>query len=144
MLDNTLRDTPQRSKRDPKSLDAFTRAYIECALWSSTIETEDGDSEPMDDSHDITDLAPACLESMVSDCIDFQAANAELLAEFKISIERAGHDFWLTRNHHGAGFWGEWSDGGRQAELGRLLTDAAHAYGSSDLYVGDDGMLYCA
>jgi|TARA_R110000744_G_scaffold366338_1_gene475354 hypothetical protein len=28
-----------------------------------------------------------------------------------IECERIGHDFWLTRNGHGAGFWdGDWND----------------------------------
>ena len=52
---------------------------------------------------------------------------------------RQDHDFWLTRNKHGAGFWdGDWAP-----EVGKRLTDAAHAYGSCDLYVGDDGMVHC-
>lgn len=53
--------------------------------------------------------------------------------------ELAGHDFWLTRNGHGAGFWD-------RSELDKptqgRLTKAAHAFGNSDLYVGDDGRIY--
>lgn len=30
------------------------------------------------------------------------------------------------------------------AKLGRALTDAAHAWGSCDLYVGDDGKVYAS
>lgn len=52
--------------------------------------------------------------------------------------ERAGHDFWLTRNHHGAGFWdGDWPEA-----AGETLTNAAHSYGETDLYKGDDKLLY--
>jgi hypothetical protein len=50
-----------------------------------------------------------------------------------------GHDFWLTRNRHGAGFW----DRGL-GDLGDKLTAAAHTYGESNLYVGDDGQVYVA
>jgi NAD/NADP transhydrogenase alpha subunit len=73
---------------------------------------------------------------MTEDCQQFQADNAELLAQVG-TIKQHGHDFWLTRNGHGAGFW----DRG-YGEIGRKLTDAAHAWGSSDIYIGDDGKLY--
>lgn len=123
-------------------LDRFTTAYIECALWSST--DEDGDS--LDGQYDITDLSPEAIASIVEDCKDFQEAQANLLAQAsELSShnpewsyeEQAGHDFWLTRNRHGAGFW----DRGL-GEVGRKLTEATHVYGSSDLYVGDDGKIH--
>ncbi len=40
----------------------------------------------------------------------------------------AGHDFWLTRSGHGAGFW----DRGLTGGLGERLTEASKAYGSPD------------
>lgn len=125
-------------------LDAFTLAYIVAALWSST----DDDDVPMDEKYDIEDIAPETLRTMAEECKDFQSSNASLLEE-AYSIphygsrgeysgpDRAGHDFWLTRNHHGAGFW----DRGL-GDVGRKLTDAAHVYGSVDLCVGDDGKIY--
>lgn len=46
--------------------------------------------------------------------------------------------FWLTRCGHGCGFWdGDWSE-----PAATILTDAAHAFGNVDLYVGDDGKIY--
>ena len=122
-------------------LDAFTRAYIECALWF--LSTDDNDT-PMDDNYDVRDMAsPESLRIMVEDCKAFQTDNAELLEQaFTVyntddKAAYAGHDFWLTRNHHGAGFW----DRGL-GEVGRKLTDKAHEYGSCDLVVGDDGKVY--
>jgi hypothetical protein len=50
---------------------------------------------------------------------------------------RMGVDFWFTRNGHGSGFW----DGGYPT-YGDALTAHATAYGSSDLYLGDDGQLH--
>ena len=49
----------------------------------------------------------------------------------------AGHDFWLTRCGHGAGFW----DRG-VGETGERLTKAAEKFGNVDLCVGDDGKIY--
>lgn len=116
-------------------LDRFTQAYVECALWAST----DENGEPLDGLYSFDDLAEQALAQMVEDCRDFQDAQAELLerwAEEGFTYGQAGHDFWLTRNRHGTGFWD------RGAECGRALTDAAHPYGDADLYVGDDGYLY--
>ena len=51
--------------------------------------------------------------------------------------EQAGHDFWLTRNRHGAGFWnGDWFN------VSGSLTQLAQTFGEADLYVGDDGRIY--
>lgn len=116
-------------------MDKFTQAYIECALWSST----DDSGTPLDKDHTPSDIAESTLATMVKDCASFQAANADLLSQVSDSIpaDYAGHDFWLTRNRHGAGFW----DRGL-GEIGRKLTEASHTYGSFDLYVGDDGQIH--
>jgi hypothetical protein len=124
-----------------KKLDTFTEAYIVCALWSSTDNADESGGSPLDDKYTMADIDPTTLAIMISDCEDFQTANAELLAqaaeEHGYTLEQAGHDFWLTRNRHGAGFW----DRGL-GEIGKRLTDMAHPYGEVDLYVGDDDKIY--
>jgi hypothetical protein len=109
----------------------FLNAYITAALWSSmdNINPETG-GDPLDRNYDETDIYSGTLSQMAADCRDFQRANAELLAQAG-DDEQNGHDFWLTRNHHGVGFW----DRGYPEEIGRALTDAAHDYGSACLYV---------
>ncbi len=135
-------------------LDTFTTAYIEAALWSTSAElgrcaackndavqaqgdhcaTCGGDVRGTDRSlqdmdFGFGDIAPETLAVMVADCAKFQAEND--LSE--CGDGQAGHDFWLTRNGHGAGFWdGDWP------ETGDALTEAAKAYGEVCLYVGDD------
>lgn len=108
-------------------LDIFTRAYIACALWSTLT---------LEDNYSAGDLAPEALASIVADCARFQTENAEALAAH--DPERAGRDFWLTRNGHGGGFWdGDWPEPEASA-----LTAASKAFGTCDLYVGDDGRIY--
>ena len=52
--------------------------------------------------------------------------------------EHAGHDFWLTRNGHGCGFWdGDWTE-----PAATKLTESAENFGDYDLYIGDDGKIY--
>lgn len=119
-------------------LDEFTKAYIECALWSST----DDEGEPLDLDHGFEDIDRACLKQMVEDCKAFQETNKEWISPDHCKlvdyIAQAGHDFWLTRNGHGAGFWdGDWSK-----DADKALTACSRAYGSVDLYVGDNGKIY--
>lgn len=116
--------------------ESFVVGYITCALWSSN----DDDENPLDDNYDAGDLSADAEATMRADCAAFMAQNrADLdayaeLREYSPSDgdvwEHAGHDFWLTRNGHGAGFW----DRGLGA-LGDRLTEAAHAFGTCDLMV---------
>lgn len=124
------------------SLDTFTRAYIECALWSSHDTTDENiGPEPLDANHDESDLAPETLAKMMADCEAFQSTNAEALSESPGSSDQAGHDFWLTRCGHGTGFWDRddnvWPQPHRDA-----LDASARAFGNVDLYIGDDGQIY--
>lgn len=114
-------------------MDAFTRAYIVAALWSS----EDDEGDALDSRYDETDLAPETLAEMVDDCAKFQAGNATTL-DLAGDDTQNGHDFWLTRNGHGAGFWCR----GYPDTIGTALTNTSDKFGSVDLYVGDNGLIY--
>jgi len=116
-------------------IDEIVDGYVTCALWSSL----DDDGSPLDDWADVDDITPMSLAAMRADVIGFLRANQEDADAYRVfrDWECFGHDFWLTRNHHGAGFW----DRGL-GDLGQRLTDAAHVYGSVDLYIGDDGKVY--
>lgn len=112
----------------------FFDAYVDCALWSSDPGNENGEMVGSFESqgYDVSDVDEATLAKWREDCEAFWDNNPACA----IDPECAGHDFWLTRNRHGAGFWdGDW-------EEGRSLTDAAHVYGSVDLYLGDDDKIY--
>ena len=123
-------------------MDNFFDAYVTAALWSST---DDAD-EPLDSNYTAADLAPETAAKMLADCEKFLAENGELLTDENCErwpgectvLELAGHDFWLTRNGHGAGFWdGDWAE-----PAAAILTTAAHAFGEFDLYIGDDGKIW--
>jgi hypothetical protein len=128
------------------NIEEFLRAYAECALWSSSGPDEGPHAcEHLDELFAIDDLAPECLARMRADCEAFIAAQSADLAlyEAKMTCEqwtgaqRAGHDFWLTRNGHGVGFW----DRGLE-DLGDRLSDATRAFGECYLYPGEDGKVY--
>lgn len=117
------------------SLDAFTRGYIECALWSSNDESNEQGGDPLDRNYDASDLALTALRGMIRDCAAFCKANdvdlSNAIGVPGYTSAHAGHDFWLTRNHHGAGFW----DGDLPQDLGDRLTKGAQAYREINLYV---------
>lgn len=109
-------------------------SYLATALWSSTGD----DDEPLDKRYGIESFAPEAIEQATRDCAAFESQVRAYLDASGQSDARAGHDFWLTRNRHGAGFWdGDWPD-----DVADDLTDIAHAFGETDAYIGDDGLVY--
>lgn len=125
------------------ALSPMVRGYLTAALWSST----DEDGEPLDASYDLTDFAPETVERATTDCIDFSAANTADVAAYcrhrtydpsqGTVDDYLGHDLWLTRNGHGAGFWAR-----GLGALGDRLTAAADAMGVCVCYVFADGRIY--
>lgn len=102
----------------------FLNAYIEAALWSSA----DDNGTALDENYGSSDIAPETLSKMKEDCEDFLLDNIDII---KPDFAEAGHDFWLTRNRHGCGFWdGDWGK-----EIGERLTKASHEFGEFNLYV---------
>lgn len=127
---------PQFKENDTPEFREFVHAYLVAALWSST----DDEGEPLDARFTSDDIHPDSLAHMIEECRDFwkHATIPDYgMGDEYSDAERAGHDFWLTRNHHGAGFW----DRGF-GKAGDRLTEAAHTFGECYLYVGDDGMVH--
>lgn len=106
--------------------------FVECAFWSST----DRDDEPMDANYGADDLTPDAVAIIEADVLTF-ARRAWYAAEAAgWEAGQFGHDYWLTRNGHGAGFWcREWDT----SNVGRRLSDLATSMGTMDLYVDPDG-----
>jgi hypothetical protein len=130
----------------PPGPDAFTRAYIEAALWSTNDESDEGGGEPLDKNYGPEDIAPETMLAMKHDCADFQHRFGSLIEDDESKAidkwgrwELAGHDFWLSRNGHGAGF-----GDGNFPKHDDELHDAAESYGDFELYVGDDGVIYAS
>jgi len=104
--------------------------YLIAALWADM---------PDDDPYGtLADIAPRSVIDAKADILRFcTLASAELEA-YPDSEEQLGHDIWLTRQGHGAGFW----DRGYDKELGDALSAHAGAIGSRYVYRGDDGRIY--
>ena len=110
------------------NLDVFFNAYVEAALWSSTDESDESGGEPLDKNYGPEDITKDALKKMRRDADSFAKAHAALIVGEE---GQAGHDFWLTRNGHGAGFWdGDWPE-----PAATILTDASKKYGEQYLEV---------
>jgi hypothetical protein len=118
-----------------RTLDRFEQSYIEAAMW--TLTGNEGESLDYLGLHDI---ARATLAAARADCAAFREAAGTLLDD--ADDTQAGHDFWLTRNWHGAGFWDRSPDTYPNDPEGEKLTEIAHTFGEADWYLGDDGEVY--
>ncbi len=116
------------------ALDEFTAGFIEAMFFTDTGSAgDDGLGHVTFD-----DLAPETLDRIKAECAAFMSDHADAVPSDRET--EAGRDFWYTRCGHGAGFWdGDWPEPAATA-----LTAAAEAFGSLDLYRGDDGKLYLA
>jgi hypothetical protein len=118
--------------------DDFTQGYLEALLFFE-------EPEELDQSWFIEDIEAQSLQQIIEDCRKFQKDNSELLIEYYEKIitinstpeEYAGHDFYLTRQHHGAGFW----DRGL-GYLGKELAKASQVFKELCVEQGDNGKIY--
>ena len=133
----------KNSSSKTASLDTFFNAYVEAALWSTSDNSDDRGGEPLDKNYGPSDIDAETLGKMKNDCRLFMQEQAMLLAF--LDDEQAGHDFWLSRNGHGVGFFDleprQMGEGAPEG-LPDALQKAAKKYGEFDLYVGDDGKIH--
>jgi len=99
----------------------FLQAYFECMIWA------DG---PEGNTFGFDDLCPDFGREQTIQALNFYLENKCFLTPK--TIEQAGHDLWLTRCGHGAGFWDRgdlyvMSENG--VNYADLLTERAEAYG---------------
>ena len=103
-------------------------SYLSAALWTSE-EQEDFDGLNDDDFSEETE------KKAFEDVEWFVKVAGKYLNN--ISDDMIGHDLWLTRNGHGAGFW----DRGYDEETYKHLVDICDFMGYADIYVSDDGKI---
>ncbi len=141
--------TEWQTKQLASYVERVVTGYIGTLLWSESCNGtapesvcdhndrgEDCDRSLEYLNYGENDLAGEAYDSIRADVADFVTSNYDDLYGI-IDAGQAGHDFLLTRNHHGAGFW----DRGLGA-LGDRLTANAHPYGETNAYVGDDELVY--
>ena len=107
---------------------ALFGGMLETIIWSTPSLRFEEDQDMMDDHVSVHDFDGAAIESLESELegfCDMVAADIQDMEPCQL-----GHDFALTRDGHGAGFW----DRG-YGERGERLTDAAKSFGSVEAYI---------
>jgi hypothetical protein len=94
----------------------FINSYIEAIYFTDT-----GD---IDQPHCGASLDEGFERESIIDCLAFYSRIELYLSPDNIS--QAGHDFWLTRNRHGVGFWDR---GDLYGKFAQKFTDLAHSFG---------------
>jgi hypothetical protein len=116
----------------------FLASYIETAFWSSNDESDERGGEPLDANYGREDLHPDSEQRIAENAATLEATTCRRESGTSKSIQ-TGHDFWLTRNGHGCGFW----DGDYSEPHGTKLTKGSKSFRECYLIVGDDGKVYC-
>ena len=117
---------------------SFFKGYITALLWSSVREPDENGTPDINDDHDADDMHPDTLKHQLNDCLEFIAATESLLAERSefTGWDSMGHDFALTRNGHGTGFWD------RGLVHDDKLTEHCKPFGEMFVYLGDDEKIH--
>jgi len=117
-------------------IDDNVRQYILTMLWAEDDDSDESGDNPLDASFGPDDLSPESLARCEADCREFARRAGDMLREHP-DPTMWGHDFWLTRKGHGAGFWdGDWPINGD------ALTALAKEFGEVWPTVGDDGQVW--
>lgn len=133
----TLTDTPADVAGYP--LAEIVAAYVECALWAGldwSVTTEHGggedDPRPLDEVYGPDDIDADSMALIEADVLTFARRAWHAAETAGWSAGQFGHDYFLTRNGHGAGFWcREWDAN----NVGRWLSKLAEKMGEWELTV---------
>lgn len=125
--------------------DTLLEAYIATALWSSVTEAfegDDGTDNSITDDHSKSDLSEMTLELMTSKCkvfaIDMEVWLNGFMREHNCDAAQIGYYFWLNSNEHGSGFFNE------SSLYANMLNTYSRNQKNTELYLGDDGIIYHA
>ncbi len=119
----------------------FLAGYVTAILWVNAYRY-DGDELVSDENATYAYVAPGTwylnTGMSLTDAEDFLAENYDVLTyvirtSTDATWSRHGHDFALTRNGHGAGFW----DRGYDTDAANWLTCNAERYGEHNVITDD-------
>lgn len=118
----------------------FVYQYLKTALWSSNNwdDMVNNNPEPFDKDYSPEDFSLDAIKKANDDCDKFvQNVGTLLQMTGQNDWTQHAHDFWLTRNGHGTGFW----DRGYPGNVGQMLTEAAKSFGEINPFINDNGQI---
>ncbi len=100
-------------------MEEILNSYLHTALWTEELEGK----------YSYSDAEKTTLANAERDVKEFVEKAGVLLDCLDMST--VGHDFWLTRNGHGAGFW----DGEQYSkEVGKKLTEISKTFKEVNIF----------
>jgi hypothetical protein len=142
------------SQKKSKNIQKIIDSYLECALWTDGEELEEQEKKNNQETYkmDEENWDESEIKELINDPdINIHNFDEDSLIKTYLDIKKflkivefavddidesdIGNDLWLTRNHHGAGFW----DRGYEESVAQILTKAAESLGSVSLYLDNEG-----
>ena len=128
------------------NFEEFFKHYIIALLWSTSDTDSEGEELFLDSCYSIDDIDGKDLQKMEEEARKFFDENKHMFLYKEYTFrdgsytgeQLAGHDFALTRNHHGAGFW----DGDYEEDVGEKLTNISKKFPEVYPVVGNKGKIY--
>lgn len=118
---------------DENYVRGMAQALVECAVWTHP-ENDEGVNEVEQANAGWSEVMGDDEKEVLDECRAFAALAGEDLDD--IPATSAGHNFWLSRNGHGTGFWDRgWEDKGDR------LHELARSFGEADLHLSEEGTL---
>ena len=121
------------------TLDNFVKSYLATAAW---VSFDGGKAEFPKSSKEIAKAD--CKKFIAAVYKEFTVNEAEAILTYQGSdlTSLAGHDFFLTRNGHGVGFWDKDIYNTLANNGGDILTKLARQMGESNCYRVKGGWVY--
>jgi len=103
------------------------QAYLEAMLW---VNEEMDELTISDVDETLVEFSKVEIEKFIN---IIELTKGAVREANTYSDEQLGHNFLLSRNGHGAGFFDNGND---------ILQDICKKFGSVDVYIGDDNKIY--
>jgi len=140
-----------KDTREFQQLPEITQGFIEAmfftecegSLADDTFDPENGSALPDEASwldigdKNLLDIIEATTKWAEENSIDLYIATGCIVDGIAYDMVRAGNDLWYTSNGHGVGFWDRefhTSDGSINEEIGDRLSEAARAFGETNVF----------
>lgn len=112
--------------KEEKNFQLFLNAYFEAMFFTEKEQLQEN-------SCNHWELSQQAKTVSHDDCKKFYSKVCHL----ELNPEQLGHDFWMTRNRHGVGFW----DGDYSEKNETILMDAVSEFKEVYVYPNDYGFL---
>ena len=112
------------------------KGYIEALYWADNWADTDEEGQPDPEA----ELSPETWRNIAIDVVWFLKKAMPRIYRKPLDYTQIGHDFYLSRNGHGTGFWDRSEIYGEP--LADYLHEMADSFGPDEFYQGDDGMIY--